>query len=32
VTASGTAALMNPATDRAAFLAPFDAKVAELVS
>jgi FMN-dependent NADH-azoreductase len=31
VTAGGTSALMNPATDRAAFLAPFDAKVAELV-
>jgi FMN-dependent NADH-azoreductase len=27
VTAGGTAALMNPATDRAAFLAPFDAAV-----
>jgi FMN-dependent NADH-azoreductase len=31
VTASGTSALMNPATDRAAFLAPFDAKVKALV-
>jgi FMN-dependent NADH-azoreductase len=31
VTASGTSVLMNPATDRAAFLAPYDAKVAELV-
>jgi FMN-dependent NADH-azoreductase len=30
ITAGGTAALMNPATDRAAFLAPFDAKVDEL--
>jgi FMN-dependent NADH-azoreductase len=31
ITAGGTSALMNPATDRAAFLAPYDAKVAELV-
>jgi FMN-dependent NADH-azoreductase len=30
LTAGGTAALTNPATDRAAFLAPFDAKVDEL--
>jgi FMN-dependent NADH-azoreductase len=30
ITAGGTAALMNPAADRAGFLAPFDSKVDEL--